>query len=429
MQPMQQYDVVIAGAGPAGSTTATLLAQYGHSVLVLERDLFPRYHIGESLLPGTIAILDLMGLSDAEMRSRFWNKDGAIWYWGMEDHLWDVKFSELGFQRNGLHVERAEFDQLLCNTAQKAGATIWHGYHVSTVTRDADRLVHVQGKDSKLRPFTVQGRYFVDATGQATLLSAPRKLKQYHPQLDHLAVWGYWNNVTSIDRNLPTQTLSAAFDNGWCWFIPLQNGTVSVGIVVQKSEGKVLRARGARNYYLENLQRNHTVTSLLQGATLLTQQPIRTISDYSYEASLFTPEGHLLVGDAAAFIDPIFSQGVHLAMSAGEQAAIALNAILTKEKTEAEALAQYEVFYKHMFSRMRNFVLYFYSMNASRSDYFWKAKDLLPEALALNEREAFIALISGQGELLSQHIHKHNHFTQERKRMLKHLTGYDPVLS
>jgi flavin-dependent dehydrogenase len=428
MQHNLSYDVVIAGAGPAGSTTAALLAKYGHSVLVLEREQFPRYHIGESLLPGTCAVLDLMGLSDKEMRTRFWDKDGASWYWGQEDQLWDVKFSELGFQRNGLHVVRSDFDRLLRDAAQQAGASIWHGYRVTSVTRDTNGVISVQGEDTTQHPFTVQSRYFVDATGQATLLSASRKLKRYHPQLDHLAVWGYWADVTSIDAHLPTQTLSAAFDTGWCWFIPLRNGTVSVGIVMQKKYIDALRASGTRPYYLECLQRNRIIVELLKGATLLSH-PIRLISDYSYEASSFTPEGYLLVGDAAAFIDPIFSQGVHLAVSAGEQAAIALNAALTGEKTVPEALAQYEAFYKRMFSRMRTFVLFFYSMNASRADYFWKAKALLPEALALNEREAFVALISGQGELLSQHIHKHNHFTEERAQVLRQLTGQGPVLT
>jgi FAD-dependent halogenase len=424
MQKLAPYDVVIAGAGPAGSTAATLLAKKGHSVLVLEKAGFPRYHIGESLLPATMPILDLLGLSDAELRKCFWDKNGASWYWGHENELWDVKFSELDFQRNGLHVVRSEFDQLLRNTAQQAGAEIRHGYHVRAVTRDVDGIVQVQGEDSEHCPFTVHGRFFIDGTGQATLLSASRKLKQYHPQLAHLAVWGYWNHV-AIDPNVPVQTLSAAFDAGWCWFIPLRDGTVSVGIVVRREQLELLRSRGRQRYYLENLQHNQLIIDLLKGATLA-PHPIRIITDYSYESTTFTPDGHLLVGDAAAFIDPIFSVGVHLAMSAAEQAAIALDSVLHGEKTSAEAFAQYEAFYKRMFRSMRTFVLFFYGMNASRADYFWKAKSLLPEALALNEREAFIALISGQGDLLGRHIHANQHFTAERMQMLERLTGKNP---
>lgn len=415
------YDVIIAGGGPAGSTAATLLAQHGHQVLVLERSYFPRYHIGESLLPGTCAVLDLMGLPDAEMRARFWNKDGAVWYWGQEEELWDVKFAELGFQRNGLHVVRSEFDQLLQNAAQAAGAQIRQGHQVLSVNREPNGTVSVRGVDAAHRPFAACGRYFIDATGQSTLLAAPRGLKRYHPQLAHLAIWGYWGGV-AVDPELPTQTLSAAFDTGWCWFIPLRDGTVSVGTVVRQDQSKVLRTMGTARYYQECLQRCPVVMTLLKGATLL-PRPIRTISDYSYESMTFTPEGHLLVGDAAAFIDPIFSQGVHLAMSAAEQAAIALNAVLTGQMTSAEAFARYEAFYRQMFSRFRTLVLFFYGVNASQADYFWKAKELLPAALALNEREAFIALISGQGELLSKHLHKHGHFTAERARMLQCLTG------
>lgn len=421
MQKPALYDVIIAGAGPAGSTAATLLAKSGHSVLALEKASFPRYHIGESLLPATCPILDRIGLSDVELRKCFWDKNGARWYWGQENELWDVRFAELEFQRNGLHVVRSEFDRMLRNAAQQAGAEIRHEHHVQAVTRDAEGLVCVQGEDSAHCPFTVRGRFFVDATGQSTLLSASRKLKQYHPQLAHLAVWGYWNNV-AIAPNLPVQTLSAAFDAGWCWFIPLRDGTVSVGIVVRKEQIETLRSLGRQRYYLESLQRNKLITDLLKGATLASQ-PIRIISDYSYESTTFTPDGHLLVGDAAAFIDPIFSVGVHLAMSAAEQAALALDSVLSGEKTSAEALAQYEAFYKHMFRNMRTFVLFFYGMNASRADYFWKAKTLLPEALALNEREAFIALISGQADLLSKHIHTHKHFTAERIQMLERLTG------
>jgi halogenation protein CepH len=421
MQKPTLYDVIIAGGGPAGSTAATLLAKSGHSVLVLEKSGFPRYHIGESLLPATCPILDRIGLSDAELRKCFWDKNGAQWYWGQENELWDVRFGELEFQRNGFHVVRSQFDQMLRNTAEKAGAEVRHEYHVQTVTRDTDGNVRIQGEDGERSPFTVHGRFFIDATGQATLLSASRKIKQFHPQLAHLAVWGYWNNV-SIDPNLPVQTLSAAFDPGWCWFIPLRDGTVSVGIVLRKENIETLRSRGSQRYYLETLQRNKLITDLLKGASLASH-PIRIISDYSYESTTFTPEGHLLVGDAAAFIDPIFSVGVHLAMSAAEQAAAALDSVLSGEKTTAEAFAQYEAFYKHMFRNMRTFVLFFYGMNASRADYFWKAKTLLPEALALNEREAFVALISGQGDLLSKHIHANKHFTAERIQMLERLTG------
>jgi halogenation protein CepH len=236
-----------------------------------------------------------------------------------------------------------------------------------------------------------------------------------------MAVWGYWDDVR-IDPKLPVQTLSAAFDPGWCWFIPLRDGTVSVGIVLRKEQLETLRSQGARRYYLENLQNNTVMMNLLSGATLASH-PIRIISDYSYESTTFTPDGHLLVGDAAAFIDPIFSVGVHLAMAAAEQAAHALDAALNGEQTSAEALAQYEAFYKQMFRNMRTFVLYFYGMNASRTDYFWKAKTLLPEALALNEREAFVALISGQADLLSKHIHTQKHFTAERMAMFERLTG------
>lgn len=421
MQKPTRYDVIIAGAGPAGSTAATLLARGGHSVLVLEKADFPRYHIGESLLPATCPILDRIGLSDAELRRCFWDKNGAQWYWGQENELWDVRFGELEFQRNGLHVIRSEFDRMLRDLAQRAGAEVRHGYHVQTVARDAEGIVRVQGEDAARSPFAAQGRFFIDATGQSTLLSASHRIKRFHPQLAHLAVWGYWNNV-ALDPNLPVQTLSAAFDPGWCWFIPLRDGTVSVGIVLRKENIETLRARGNQRYYLETLQRNSLIVSLLKGATLAAH-PIRVIADYSYESSTFTPDGHLLVGDAAAFIDPIFSVGVHLAMAAAEQAAIALDLVLSGEKTSAEALAQYEAFYKQMFRNMRTFVLFFYGMNASREDYFWKAKSLMPEALGLNEREAFIALISGQADLMSKHIHANKHFTAERIQMLERLTG------
>lgn len=422
MRPQtHSFDVVIAGAGPAGATAAALLAKRGHRVLALERDAFPRYHIGESLLPGTMSILELLGFDDARLRQQFWDKNGASWYWGREGELWEVKFAELGFQRNGLHVVRSQFDQMLRQAATEAGAEVRHRYQVCAAHRRNSETVVVTALDQKRRPFEVTARYFLDATGQRTLLAAPLGLKQFHAQLAHLAVWGYWAGA-DVEARLPTQTLSAAFDTGWCWFIPLRDGTVSVGVVTHRNKLEALRSQGVARFYADSVDRCVPVKQLLAHASLLAR-PIRTITDYSYESTTFVTEVGLLVGDAAAFIDPIFSQGVHLAMSAAEQAAAAVHSVLTGDQAPTAAFAKYESFYKEMFSRMRRFVLYFYAVSASRADYFWKAKELLPQALGVNERGAFLALISGQGELLSQHLDRGHYFTAERERLLRHLAG------
>lgn len=391
------YDVVVIGGGPAGSTAASLLARSGRRVLVFERERFPRYHIGESLLSATLPILAHVGvLADVE-RHGFVKKPGGTFLWGTNAEPWSFWFREdPGGYGHAYHVLRSEFDEILLRHSGRQGAEVLEGMRVDTI--EGEGPFRLRARDQADAPTIVDARHVVDASGQQAVLGRREGLREYNPFFKNLAIWSYFTDAARMEGELRDNILSAAHGEGWCWYIPLHDRTISVGAVVDAARWK----NRARPETLEDTYRSlidgcAPVAKMVRGARQVA--PVRVIRDYSYSSRRFFHAAALLAGDAACFIDPVFSTGVHLACLAGLLAADAIEDLLDGRRDQETAFAEYDASYRSAFERYRRFVTFFYNHHADPDSYFWQARKLVDTSGALELRGAFVRLIAGTGDI------------------------------
>jgi halogenation protein CepH len=411
---MTTPDVVVVGGGPAGSVVSTLLADAGHRVTVLERERFPRYHIGESLLSATLPILDAIGATPIVERHGFLRKPGGTFQWGRQHEPWSFWFREdPGGRPYAFQVVRSEFDKLLLDNARDHGADVREEHAVSSIdTSGPSPVVRARSRDG--RELTFSPRFVVDASGQTALVGRAQDLRRYNEFFKNLAVFGYFRGAERLPGELANHILTAAFPDGWFWYIPLHDGTMSVGAVVDAKRWAKAAADDAEATYRSLIERCPAIADRLRDASLVS--PIRIIRDYSYTSTRFYGPGCLMAGDAACFIDPVFSTGVHLASLAGFLGARAIDGILRGEAAEKDALTAYEQTYRGAFERYLRFLYFFYDHNEDPDSYFWTARRILdhePEELSL--REAFVRLISGGsdwGAMPAQVADEHSRWAQ-----------------
>jgi halogenation protein CepH len=393
-----QYDVAVIGGGPAGSTAASLLSRARRRVVVFERERFPRYHIGESLLSATLPILAHVGVLPDVERHGFVKKPGGTFLWGSNAVPWSFWFREdAGGSPHSYHVVRAEFDALLLRHSQRLGAEVREHTIVEKVEGEGPFRVFVRDGGAGTTG-VAEASHVIDASGQNALLGRREGLREYNPFFKNLAIWSYFTGAARMEGELRDNILSAAHAEGWCWYIPLHDGTISVGAVVDAARWKD-RAGPERleHTYQALLDQCPVVARMLRGARQTA--PVRAIRDYSYSSRRFFLGGALLAGDAACFIDPVFSTGVHLACLAGLFAADALEEVLAGRRTTAAAFADYDSVYRRAFERYRRFVTFFYNHHADPESYFWQARKLLENGSSLELREAFVRLVSGNGDI------------------------------
>ena len=391
------YDVIVVGGGPAGSTTASLLARTGHRVLVVERDKFPRYHIGESLLSATLPILEHVGVLDDVARHGFVKKPGGSFLWGSQQDLWSFWFREdPGGYQHAYHVIRSQFDDILLRHAARLGAEVHDATTVESIGGEGP--FRVTARPDGGSAVTIEAKLLVDASGQSALLGRREGLREYNEFFKNLAIWSYFADAARLDGELGNNVLSAAHADGWCWYIPLHDGTVSVGAVVDAARWKdSARPETLEATYRSLLERCPPVAEMLRGARQTA--PIRVIRDYSYSSRRFHHHGALLAGDAACFIDPVFSTGVHLACLAGLLAADAIEDVLAGKRDRDAAFESYDASYRRAFERYRRFLTFFYNHHADPQSYFWQARKLVDPGDAMDLREAFVRLIAGTGDI------------------------------
>jgi halogenation protein CepH len=392
------FDVLVIGGGPAGATTAGLLAEQGHDVVVLEREKFPRYHIGESLVPGVNPVLDRLGLTERMEGLTFQHKNGISLLWGAERDVWTVYFAEGTPFEYTWQVKRAEFDNLLLTRARELGAMVVEEATVAELVYDDDGraagAIYRRGRSKE--PLEISARYVIDATGQGKLVARREELLDWHEDLRNIGVWTYFQGGTQLEGKDQGNILTECHADGWFWVIPFSDGSRSVGFV-GPNDAFVQSDLGAEEFFEHKLDGSREAKRLLDGATRCADY--RVTKDWSYHASRFTGPGYLLAGDAAAFVDPLFSTGVMLAMKGGEAAADTVDRILRDPRgiVAAEPAQQedYESSYRDFFDTVVSFVRYFYDARRQRTEYWTRAQEMIDPVHELEEREDFIKLISG----------------------------------
>ena len=344
------YDALVIGGGPGGSTTATYLARAGKKVLVLEKEHFPRFHVGESLLPYNRAIFEETGVLPILEAAGHVKKVGAQFHIGNGTKSLALVFRNGRYTREteAFQVERATFDHVLLQHARKCGAEVREGCTVSKFTSDADGIT-LHARNEQGQPEVFRGKFLIDASGRGNLTGNQEKLREIHPRLKKLAVFGHFANVGIDAGEKSGDTVIIRLENKWFWIIPLSAEKTSVGCVLDQAE--FASARGQESpeaIFTQIWQASPPLRERLKDARLL--GAMHTTSDFSYRNRRFVGQRLLRVGDAAGFMDPIFSAGVYLASYSGKLAAQVVIDAVTAGDDGGARLRRYE---KHLYRSMK----------------------------------------------------------------------------
>ena len=391
--------IIVIGGGPAGSCVSTLLVRMGHEVILLERERFPRAHVGESLLPGSIPILDNLGVMDEVRRAGFVVKPGATMIWGVEREPWSWYFRETHASNpHSYQVWRPDFDSILLNNARRTGVDVREGWQASHVVFDdngAAAAVQCRPADGSSGEVELPASYVVDASGQSGVLSRQLGLREWDDFFRNLAVYGYYKGGKGLPTPDEGNILIESQPDGWLWHIPLREGWASVGAVVDAEAGqRGVRELGARRFLESQIAAAPYLAGLLESATLASGPEV--VRDWSYRCQSLSGPGYILVGDAGCFIDPLFSSGVHLALTYAALASVVVVSALEDPTIAGPAGKMYEQMYYKEYGHFRELARLFYSSNRTADSYFWEARRLLDDDPSITPRQSFIQLVAGQ---------------------------------
>jgi len=330
------FDVAIIGGGPAGSSAGTLLARAGRSVVIFEKEKFPRFRVGESMLPTSLNTLERMGVVPKINAGGFLIKHGGEIVSACGKR---VRF----YFRNGLNAKRAtayqvlrsEFDKILLDHAAESGCDVREQTPIGSFAIDGEGVtLHPgDGKDS------VRSRYVIDCSGRNCLIGTRYKLRQPFPNLRKFSVFAYYDDVAQHEGPDGTLTRMVRAKDCWFWMIPLQGGTTSIGVVMDADKFRELN-KTPEEALADCIAEQPMVNEWMGSAKRVTQ--VYATGDFSYRNSKLTGDRWLLAGDAAGFVDPVFSSGVYLALLSGELAADALNQVFDQTQTRPKAFRYYE---------------------------------------------------------------------------------------
>lgn len=361
-----RVDVLIIGGGPAGSTAACLLARAGASVLVCERERFPRFHIGESLLPYTTPLWRRLGVFEKMKTAGFQPKWGARFRFEPGEDCTALDFSRTldRDSRMAFQVRRAQFDQLLLQNAAAAGARVLEQHEVVEFRRaGGDGEGRIEGAKVRDRAgdktFEVEARFIIDATGRDTFLGSRLGLKERDQVLRQVALYGHFRGAKMGLGRDGGDILVVGGPYGWFWMIPLDSETTSVGIVCPSRRMAERGQRSLKELFASLVAESPEVSGRLAGAESITE--IEAAADFSYRCRQFYGDGWALTGDAACFLDPVFSSGVMLAMRSAEKLADTIAPALAADRDPQPAeLEQYQKFVRRGLDRFRRYIVGFY---------------------------------------------------------------------
>lgn len=374
-------DVAVIGGGPAGAATATLLARNGRDVAVFEKGHHPRFHIGESLIPQTLPLLEKLGVLDQVDKTVGLLKPGAHFHSDTHPNAQQTYYFREAWDKQWPHayeVRRSEFDKMLFDNAKASGARTFEGARVVAVDSNSDGSSRIRVRLDDGEEQLWDARYVVDASGRDTLLSSTHKLKQKNRRHNSAAVYGHYRNVPRQDGEDEGNITVYWFEHGWFWLIPLKGGIMSVGAVCWPEYLKTRDCSPAE--FLERTWAlSPSLSKRMEHAEL--EGEVRATGNFTYFSRTAAGKGYLLVGDAFAFLDPVFSSGIHLALTGAFKAAGTVDAILDNPRKQRRLTREYE---RYLRRGMKVFAWFIYRFNTvALHNLFMSPRDVqrMPEAV------------------------------------------------
>ncbi len=356
MNQIQSFDVIVIGGGPAGTTAASLLAEKGWSVCLLEKSHHPRFHIGESLLPLNIPILEKLGVLDAVDKIGV-KKYAAEFNSTISYHQQDIFYFSKAIDNQypyAYEVKRADFDKILFENAKTKGVNVYEGINVNAVDLNKKQITAI---DKQGQSVTFQGRFLIDASGRDTFLAKKLKLKQRNPKHQMTAVYAHFNQVERRKLKDEGNISIYWFKQGWVWLIPLNDDVMSIGVVCYPNYLKQ-RSHTLEIFLLETLSAIPKIKTRMEKAKLITE--VKATGNYAYQSSKMTGDGYLLIGDAYAFVDPVFSSGVYLAMKSAVLSVDLVDNQLRSGRKNSKQIKQFEA---EILSGINAFTWFIYRFN------------------------------------------------------------------
>lgn len=383
------YEVIIIGGGPAGSTAAITLAKAGRRVLVLERAKFPRFHIGESLLPYNMRLFDKLGLTEKILGGSFMPKRGAQFMTGDGAKHVRVNFGDGIYTEcpSAVQVERSRFDHVLLEHARECGAEVREECTVLTHSVEDDGVT-VRHRDREGVESESRAAFLIDASGLGNFTANREGLRKVYPTHKKVAIFGHFTRVEMSSGEWHGDILIVRRKNSWSWLIPLSDEKTSVGLVFDAAEVKASSLPPAEQFR-EAVANTPELKRRLAGATLTGEMHV--LSDFSYRNDELVSPRLLRAGDASGFIDPIFSSGVFLAMQSGNQGGEAVHEALSQGKTMTRGMRSYERDTRQRIGVYWQFIENFYTEHFTQ--LFFEPQDFLRLPSAVN------AVLAGRTKL------------------------------
>lgn len=373
----RSYDAIVIGGGPSGASAGAILAEHGHRALILEREKFPRYHIGESLLPFTYQPLKRLGLIE-KMRASAFVKKYSVQFVAPSGRASQPFYFNTRYDADvsqTWQVLRSEFDLLLLNNAREKGAAVLEETAVTEFIKEGEKVVGVraQGKDGGNLEF--RAPITIDCSGREAFSAIRNRWRMGDPELHKVAVWTYYKGAKrDAGRDEGMTTVAFVPEKGWFWYIPLHNDIVSVGVV---AEGKYLTRDGIKDpkaMFDREVTQNKWIEQYLAPGKQFGDYFIT--GEYSYHSKFCAAEGLLLAGDAFCFLDPVFSSGVMLALKSGVMAGEAVHEAIVAQDFSPARFSEYGRQLREGIENMRKLVYAFYDQNFSFRDLTNKYPDL-----------------------------------------------------
>lgn len=360
------YETIIIGAGPAGSSAAAVLAMQKHKVLVLEREKFPRYHIGESLLPFTCFPLQKIGMFEKMQKSAFVKKYSVQFVSpsgkASLPFYFSTRYEEQVAQT--WQVLRSEFDQMLMENAREKGATVLEEMTVRELLKDGERVVGVRAADKDGNITDYRAPITMDCSGRESFSASRNDWRIKDPKLNKIACWTYYKGAKrdpGIDEG--ATTVAYVPEKGWFWYIPQHNDMLSVGVVAEPTYLMRGGVKDPKEIFHREVEQNLWIKDHLS----VGQQtgPYRITGEYSFRSKYCSTDGLVLVGDAYGFLDPVFSSGVMLALKSGTLSAEVVHGCLVDKDYSASRFTEYGKMMIQGIENMRSLVYAFYDLDFS----------------------------------------------------------------